>query len=97
MAKRRSWLDETTQEPLIDDYVQQLGSYMDALADGRVDASEVEKQEERVTALMKELEPQLDDATHDKVTRLLCELSAYNLMQFLHEIHQSRPQTKLNL
>ena len=27
--------------------------------------------------------PQLDDALHEKVTRLLCELTAYDLMQTL--------------
>jgi hypothetical protein len=97
MAKRKSWLDATTQEPMIDQYAQQLGSFVDAMADGRVDESEVQKQEDRLVALMKEVEPKLDDATHEKVTQLLCELSAYNLMQFLHSIHQARPATKLNL
>ena len=97
MAQRKSWLDEKTNEPLIDEYAQQLGAFVDAMADGRVDAAEVEAQEKRLTNLMKEIEPQLDDATHEKVTRLLCELSAYNLMQFLHSIHESRPATKLNL
>jgi hypothetical protein len=97
MAKRKSWLDDKTNEPLIDEYAQQLTSFIDAMADGRVDASEVQKQEDHLVALMKEIEPQLDDATHEKVTRLLCELSAYNMMQFLHEIHQARPQTKLRL
>jgi hypothetical protein len=97
MAKRKSWLDDKTNEPLIDQYAKQTGAFIDAMADGRVDAAEVEIQEQRLTALMKEIEPQLDDATHEKVTRLLCELSAYNLMQFLHTIHESRPATRLNL
>jgi hypothetical protein len=97
MAKRKSWLDDKTNEPLIDQYAQQLGAFVDAMADGRIEAAEVDKQEERLTALMKEVEPQLDDATHEKVTRLLCELSAYNLMQFLHTIHAARPATRLNL
>lgn len=97
MAKRKSWLDDKTQEPLIDQYAQKLSSFIDALADGRIDAAEVERQEERLVALMKEVEPSLDDATHDKVTRLMCELSAYNLMQFLHSLHEARPATKLDL
>jgi hypothetical protein len=97
MAKRKSWLDDKTQEPLIDQYAQKLSSLIDALADGRVDAAEVERQEERLVSLMKEVEPSLDDPTHDKVTRLMCELSAYNLMQFLHSLHEARPATKLDL
>ncbi len=97
MAKRKSWLDDKTQEPLIDQYAQKLSSFIDALADGRVDAAEVERQEERLVSLMKEVEPSLDDATHEKVTQLMCELSAYNLMQFLHSLHEARPATKLDL
>ncbi len=97
MAKRKSWLDEKTQEPIIDQYAQQLSAFLDAMADGRVDAAEVQRQEDSLVALMKDVEPQLDDATHDKVTRLLCELTAYNLMQFLNSIHEARPATKLNL
>lgn len=93
MMARQSWLDETTQTPLIDDYAKQLGSFIDALADGRIDASELASQEGRLVAAMKEVEPQLDDDLHGKVTQLLCELSAYNIMQMLHEVHQARPKT----
>ena len=46
-----------------------------------------------MTSLMKEVEPHLDDALHAKVTQLLCELTAYDLMQMLHEMQKSRRQT----
>ena len=91
---RQSWLDEQTQSPLIDDYVQQLGSFIDAMADGQVDEAEVQAQEERVVAPMKEIEPQLDDKTHAGVTKLLCEPSAYNLMQTLQAMHTALPATQ---
>ncbi len=97
MAARRSWLDESTQEPLIDQYAQQLTSFLEAMADGRVDAAEVQRQEDNLVALMKEIEPQLDDEMHEKITRLLCELTAYNLMQTLHSLHEARPAAKLIL
>ena len=90
---RQSWLDETTQTPVIDDYARQLGSFIDALADGRIDASELASQEGRLVAAMQEVEPQLDDELHGKVTQLLCELAAYNVMQMLHEVHEARPKT----
>ncbi len=32
----------------------------------------------------------LDDAIHAKVTRLLCEITAYNIMQFTHEMQEAR-------
>ena len=40
-------------------------------------------QEQRLVALMKEVEPTLNDAQHGQVTKLLCELTAYNVMQTL--------------
>ena len=41
------------------------------------------EQEKRLTSLMKEIEPTLSDVQHPLVTRLLCELTAYNVMQTL--------------
>ena len=91
---RTSWLDEETQEVQIDDYARQLTSFLEAVADGRVDAAEVERQEKRVGEIMKEVEPQLDDDLHAKLTKLLCELSAFNIMQFMHSLEQARPKTQ---
>ena len=91
---RKGWLDDETQTPLIDAYAKQLGSFIDALADGKVDEAEVRAQEERVVALMKEVEPQLDDKMHASVTQLLCELTAYNMMQTLQSMHAARPKTQ---
>ncbi len=91
---RKSWLDDEAQTPLIDTYAQQLSCFIDALADGKVDEAEVRAQEERVVALMKEVEPQLDDKVHASVTQLLCELTAYNMMQMLQTMHAARPKTQ---
>ncbi len=93
MGKRTSWIDEETQEPLIDDYAQQLDTFVETFADGKVDESELKAQEERLIGLMKEIEPQLDDELHAKVTRLLCELTAYDIMQVFVTMQASRPKT----
>jgi len=90
---RSSWLDEESQEVKIDDYAQQLTSFIDAMADGRIDAAELEAQEKRVAEIMQEVEPQLDDALHAKVTKLLCELSAFNIMQLMSTVDQARSTT----
>jgi hypothetical protein len=90
---RSDWLDEETQEVKIDDYAKQLTSFIDALADGRVDDAELEAQEKRVAETMKEVEPHLDDELHAKVTKLLCELSALNIMQLMHTMDQARTKT----
>lgn len=90
---RSSWIDDENQVPLIDDYARQLDSFINTFADGKVDESELKTQEQRVTELMKQIEPNLDDDMHEKITRLLCELTAYDIMQCFSELQQSRPKT----
>ncbi len=90
---RTSWFDETTQTPLIDKYARELDTFIQTMADGQVDEGEIRAQEGRLVALMKEVEPLLDDATHARVTELLCELTAYDIMQMLHAVQSSRPKT----
>jgi hypothetical protein len=93
-TNRTHWLDEKTDTPVIDQYVQRLGTFMDAMADGKIDADELKAQEARVSALMKSVEPELDDKLHEQVTHLLCELSAYNIMHTLHGLMANQPKTK---
>ena len=93
-STRNSWIDEDSQTPLIDEYAQQLDSYVETFADGRVDATELESQEARVRSLMQTIEPQLDDVLHEQVTRLLCELTAYDIMRCLFELENATAQTK---
>lgn len=92
-SPRQSWLDDSTQQPLIDNYLQKLTTFVDAMADGRVDDSELREQEQRLTAVMKEVEPNLNDELHAKVTKLLCELTAYNIMQTLNSLEIARPRS----
>jgi|SRR6185369_8310033 hypothetical protein len=91
-AGRQSWLDDA-QTPLIDQYTQKLATFMEAMADGRVDRQERDDQEKRLVAAMKEVEGELSDAQHAKVTKLLCEISAYNIMQTLYMLQSARPKT----
>ena len=91
-AGRQSWLDDA-QTPLIDQYTQKLATFMEAMADGQVDRQERDDQEKRLVAAMKEVESELSDAQHAKVTKLLCEISAYNIMQTLYMLQSARPKT----
>lgn len=88
---RQSWIDEDTNEPLIDDYASKLTTFLDAMADGVIDDKELSDQEERLVSLLKEVEPTLSDEQHATMTKLLCELSAYNIMQFCHQMQENRP------
>jgi hypothetical protein len=86
---KTSWFDET-EHPLIQEQVSKLASFTDALADGVVTKLELEGQEKRLVEAMKTLEPLLNDAQHAEVTRTMVELTAYNLMRLLHELHAER-------
>ena len=88
--KRVDWFDEKTHVPVIDEQVQKLSVFVDAMADGVIDHAELEKQQSSVIEAMKAVEAELNDQQHAKITRLLVELSAYNIMRLLHELQQSR-------
>ena len=90
---RTSWIDEETESPVIDESAKKLEHFVESFADGRIDESELEAQEQRVTELMKEIEPQLDDHLHERVTQLLCELTAYDIMQCFAEFQKARVKT----
>lgn len=91
--QRSSWLDADSHQPVIDRYARRLAPFVEAMADGKIDDSEVAAQEKRLVKLMKEVEPALPPALHAKVTQLLCELTAYDLMRILHSMEQARPKT----
>jgi len=92
-SNRTHWLDEKSN-PQIQAYTERLGTFIDALADGKIDDRELDDQEARVIALMKKVEPELPDPLHHEVTSLLCELTAYNIMHTLRELTEARPKTK---
>jgi hypothetical protein len=93
MAAKTPWFDDKTEAPLLAEYARKLDSFCDAVADGRVTTGELDEQEKRLVALMKELEPLLSPEAHEKVTQLLCEVTAYDLMQTMHLAGKSRPKT----
>lgn len=92
---RVDWFDEKTHVPVIDEQVNKLAAFVDAMADGVIEKAELEKQQESVFQAMKAVQGELNDQQHAKVTRLLVELSAYNIMRLLHELGQSRLEKAL--
>jgi hypothetical protein len=88
-----SWFDEGSNAPIIAEQAKRLDSFVEAIADGKVTDAELKSQEERLVKLMKEIEPQLDAKLKERVTQLLCELTAYDMMQALSMMQQSRPKT----
>jgi predicted transcriptional regulator len=89
---RISWFDEKTDLPVIEEQVQRLESFTQAMADGVIEKRELDRQQESLVAAMRAVEDDLTDEQHAKVTRLLVELSAYNIMRLLHELQTQRLQ-----
>ena len=90
---RTSWFDEKSEHSMIQERASKLESYTSALADGVVTKQELAGQEQRLLAAMKALEPGLSDELHAKVTTVLVELTAYDVMRLLHELQSERPRT----
>ena len=88
-----SWFDVASHKPLIAEQARRLKTFLAAMADGVIDKSELAAQEQRLIAAMREVEPLLEPDLHAKVTRLLCELTAYDLMQVMHSFHEARPKS----
>jgi len=91
-APKLTWLDGVSHQPTIERYARRLTPFVEAMADGKIDDSELNAQEGRLVKIMKEVEPSLPPELHAKVTQLLYELTAYDLMQILHAMEQARPK-----
>lgn len=89
---RTSWFDDKTHLPVIDEQAQKLDSFVQAMADGVIEKEELEKQQESLIQVMKTVETDLTDDQHANITRLLIELSAYNIMRLLHELQTEKLQ-----
>ena len=60
------------------------------MADGVITKQELAGQEQRLLSAMKQVERQLGDELHEDVTKVLVELTAYNVMRLLHELQAER-------
>ena len=87
---RVSWLDEETNLPNLDERVHQLEHFAASIADGVIDGDELDRQQENLVAAMRSVESELSDEQHEKVTKLLMELTAFNVMKVLRELAVER-------
>jgi hypothetical protein len=93
---KTSWFDDKAEHPILQERATKLDSFTSALADGVVSKQEVDGQEQRLVTAMRALEAELSDALHEKVTTVLVELSAYNVMRLLHELQAERARMAFN-
>lgn len=87
---RQNWTDEAGETTLIDDYARETTSFIEAMEDGKIEQSELDKHEAKLVALMKKVEPSLSDQQHADMTELLCEMSAYSVMQMTFMMAQAQ-------
>ena len=87
---RAGWLDDRAEHPLIHEKLEKLESFTSAMADGVISKQELAGQEERLVKAMKALEDKLSDELHAAATNVFVELTAYNVMRLLHELHSER-------
>lgn len=92
---KSSWFDDSTALPVIDEQVAKLESFAAAMADGIIEKHELESQQSALVATMRKVEGLLTDEQHEAVTRLLVEMSAYNVMRTVHELQADRLQRTL--
>ncbi len=86
---RSNWIDDDNN-PALEEHVARLDHFTQAMADGNIDAAELEKQETLLIDAMRAVEGDLNDEQHEKVTALLAELAAYSVMQVLHGLAAAR-------
>jgi len=87
---RASWFDDKAEHPVIQERLMKLAFFTSALEDGVVSKQELDGQEQRLVAAMKKVEGELSDDQHSNVTRMLIEMTAYNVMRLLHELQVER-------
>jgi hypothetical protein len=92
---KASWFDDSTDLPVIDEQVAKLESFAAAMADGVIEKHELESQQSTVVETMRTVEGMLSEEQHAAVTRLLVELSAYNVMRTVHQLQADRLQRSL--
>jgi 3-methyladenine DNA glycosylase Tag len=91
--EKSAWFDEASHTPVIAEKARRAESFIAAIADGKIDESEIKAQETRLVQLMQKIEPQLSAGLHAQVTELLCELTVYDFMQAMCSLEQARPKS----
>ncbi len=77
----RTWFDPASGDIYSIKFFERMESWQRAMADGRIDGAEIQAQAERVTEMLRRLEPALSTPAHSKITETLSELAVLQGMQ----------------
>ena len=80
------WFDPASNQMLFNRYLTQMDSWQQALADGVIEASEVAVQAEKVSDMLRALEPKLSTEIHAELTNILYEWAVLQAMMTTLEL-----------
>jgi hypothetical protein len=80
----RPWFDEATGILKLDEYVQDMPSFLKVLEDGIVTDDELDRHAHRVLGLLQQLDERLPPDLRDLATETLCELAVLYALQRRH-------------
>jgi hypothetical protein len=80
-SSRISWFDQEKGPLYLSEYFQRMGSWQQAIADNRITPEEIRDQASRVIALLKEVEPLVNETEHQVITETLYEMAVLQAMQ----------------
>lgn len=83
---RKSWFDPESNEIMFSKYIEQMESWQAALADGVVEPEEVQQQAQRVSEMLRALEPKLNDELHEELTQIFYEWAVLMGMERLVQL-----------
>lgn len=83
-ATRDGWFDGQGIDLHRSSFLDTHAGWKRYIADGKITASELVEQEQRIIELLVKLEPQLEDETHRQVTEILLEYEVLVNMALVH-------------
>ncbi|WP_218079305.1 hypothetical protein [Anthocerotibacter panamensis] len=81
MPLPQSWFDESSGEIYALRFFERMESWQRAIADGRIEPTEIQAQAEWVSSLLRGIEPTLSDSAHAKLTAAFREIAVLQGMQ----------------
>jgi hypothetical protein len=80
-SSRISWFDQEKGPLYLSEYFQRMDSWQQAIADNKITPEEIRDQASRVIALLKEVEPLVNETEHQVITETLYEMAVLQAMQ----------------
>jgi len=79
MMAKRQWFDEESNALMFSQYITQMDSWQEAMADGVIKPEEIQRQADRVSEMLR---PKLSDEVHEELTGIFYEMAVlYGMVQ----------------